>query len=317
MRLAHPLLGLLCFAGALAVVWLWVREQRLRHAAAIEFSDPELLDIVAPKRLGWRRHAGVAGAVLALFLLSIAAARPERVVGVTEETSRVVLVLDTSGSMTAQDIPPTRLEAAASAAREFVDAAPTGSEIAVVSFGSTAEPLIAPTSDKDRLNEVFDRLIAEGATATGEGIYAGLGLLETNGFTDEGPGIGVQRRQGALVLMSDGAANAGRDPVRAAETAERAGVPIYTVAFGTPAGTINGQPVGADEAALQSIAETTKGRFYTATSASELSEVFVSVAKTLRSVLRYDSIAHWFALAGALFLLAGLFISLPHAGRLP
>ena len=316
MRLAHPLLGLLCLCAPIAVLALWAREQRLRRAAAIEFSDPELLDVVAPRRLGWRRHAGVMGVVIALTLLSVAAARPERLTAVTEESSRVVLVLDTSGSMAADDIRPTRLDAAAEAAKDFAAAAPAATEIAVVAFASTAEPLIAPTTDVTRVNEVVDRLIAEGATATGEGIHAGLGLLETAGFT-KGPGIGVHRRRGALVVMSDGIANAGRDVTRAAETAKAAGVPVHTVAFGTTNASLNGQPIGVDTEALRSIAATTGGKYYSATSAAELSEVFVSVAASLRDARRYSSIAEWFALAAASILFVSVLISLTRVGRLP
>ena len=316
MRLAQPLVGLLFLLAPLAVILLWLREQRLRHAAAIEFSDPELLDIVAPKRLGFRRHVGVFSVVICLLLLSAAAARPELVRNVAEESSRVVLVLDTSGSMLAEDVEPNRLAAAEDAARAFVTAAPENTEIAVVSYASSAEPIIAPTTDRERLDEAIDRLVAEGGTATGEGIYAGLGLLETDGFT-EGPGIGIHKRKGALLVMSDGAANAGRDPERAAEIAKRAGVKVNTVAFGTPQGELNGEPLAVDEAALEQIAETTEGLFFSATSGDELTEVFSSLAASIRRVRRYDSIAEWFALAGGAVLFIGVAFSLRHLGRLP
>ena len=316
MRLAQPLIGALSLLAPLLVVLLWLREQRLRHAAAIEFSDPELLDIVAPKRLGFRRHVGVFAVVVCLLLLSAAAARPELVRNVAEESSRVVLVLDTSGSMLAEDVEPNRLAAAETAARAFVKSAPENTEIAVVSYASSAEPIIAPTTDRERLDEAIDRLVAEGGTATGEGIYAGLGLLETNGFTD-GPGIGIHKRKGALLVMSDGATNAGRDPERAAEIAKKAGVKVNTVAFGTPDGEIGGEPLAVDEEALKKIAETTGGRFFSATSGDELTEIFASLAASIRRVRRYDSIAEWFALAGGVVLFLGVAFSLRNLGRLP
>lgn len=317
VRIARPALLLALLLVPIAVAVFWSAAQQRRHKAAVEFSDPELLALIAPDTLQWRRHVAVWTTVVGLALMAVAGGRVEVVRGVAESSSRVVLVLDVSGSMAATDLAPDRLSALKVAAKRFVDKAPLGVEIAVVAFSSGAQPMVAPTTDKTKVKEGIDALTADGGTAIGDAIYAGMGLLETAGWA-EGPGLGTQKRKGALVLMSDGESNAGREPLRAAEAAHTAGVVISTVALGTGAGVQlgNGATVGVDTATLSAIAQSTGGTFRQAEGAGELTKVFEDLAEAVRAVRRWDPIGEWFAVAAMLVVAAGALFAISRTSRL-
>lgn len=309
-----PLLvaGVVVIIGFIA---LWVVFQRRRQRSAVLFCDAELLDTVAP-RLSWRRHIMAVTAVVTMLLLTLAAARPEVVAAVQNERTQVVLVVDVSGSMGADDVIPTRMVALQQAARDFVAAAPIGVEIGLVIFSDAAEPLVPPTSNKQVVNDAIDTLSPLGGTAVGEGLLVGMGLLETDGWTTVDD-VSIQRRSGTLVLMTDGETNSGRDPLRAAEQALVAGVRVDAIAFGTPNGQVDGQVVGVATEELQQVAEIAQGSFSQATTAAELSALFTNLAYGISTDLRYDSLSHWFALAGLLVLALGAALAWWTTGRLP
>ena len=217
--LALPALGVL-YAG----------EQRRRRSAAAAFATPALQPSVAPRRPRWRRHAPMAAIALALALLVVAAAKPQRTVAVPVERASVMLVTDVSGSMTATDIQPSRLVAAKRAARRFVDEVPDRLNVGLVAFNSTPRVLQSPTRDREVVKAAIDSMEPSGGTATGEAIATATSALRRTAAPGERP------PPAAILLLSDGKSTSGRDAAAAARAAARLDIPVYTVVLGTDAG---------------------------------------------------------------------------------
>src|SRR4051812_16822607 len=215
-----------------AAIVAYIRYQRHRRRAAAAFASPALLASVAPRRPGWRRHAPMAAFVLALAVLIVAAAKPQKTVAVPVERASIMLATDVSGSMEATDVKPSRLVAARRAARNFVNGVPRGVNIGVMAFNGRPRVLQSPTPQRDDIKTALNRLTPSGGTATGEAISAALRVLR------QPTGINKKPPPSAIVLLSDGASTKGKNPVAAAQEAKRAKIPVYTVALGTPAGTI-------------------------------------------------------------------------------
>jgi Ca-activated chloride channel family protein len=166
MSFAAPavLLGLL--ALPLAAAW-YAAEQRRRRTAATAFATPALQPSVAPRAPGWRRHAPALAFLLALAILVMAAARPQRTVAVPVERATIVLATDVSGSMTATDVQPSRLVAAQNAARRLVSEVPKRVNVGIVAFNSTPHVLQAPTQDRQAIEAAIKRMAPSGGTAAG------------------------------------------------------------------------------------------------------------------------------------------------------
>ena len=270
MFLAPERFALLAVPMLFAV--LYFLRQRRRRAYVLRFTDPELIDAVAPRRPGLRRHV-IAGVYLAASaILVIAAARPALAMEVPNEPT-VVLAFDTSLSMEATDVSPSRLVAAREAAHRFIEVVPAGVRVGLVAFDQTARVVIPPTTSKTVLDRAVDRLSLGEGTAIGEAIYASLDVLAsdaTPGHDDAG--------SGSIVLMSDGDTTMGRPDDEAAREAERRGVKVSTVAFGTDHGSVTVDfmpvPVPVDRDALRAIAETTGGKAFEADSAEKIVLVF-------------------------------------------
>ena len=270
MFLAPERFALLAVPMLFAV--LYFLRQRRRRAYVLRFTDPELIDAVAPRRPGLRRHV-IAGVYLAASaILVIAAARPALAMEVPNEPT-VVLAFDTSLSMEATDVSPSRLVAAREAAHRFIEVVPAGVRVGLVAFDQTARVVIPPTTSKTVLDRAVDRLSLGEGTAIGEAIYASLDVLAsdaTPGHDDAG--------LGSIVLMSDGDTTMGRPDGEAAREAERRGVKVSTVAFGTDHGSVTVDfmpvPVPVDRDALRAIAETTGGKAFEADSAEKIVSVF-------------------------------------------
>ena len=169
----------------------------------------------------------------------------------------VVLVLDRSGSMEYDDYQPTRIEAAKAAARTFLKQIQAGDSTALVSFNDRVALDVPLTEDRDLSLESLRRLQPADGTAIGEGLYRAIEVLEN----------GADESVKAIVLLSDGASNEGRDPRRAADAAREAGIPVFTVGIGTPGDEF-------DEPTLQHIAEVTGGEYLYAPDEEELSQVY-------------------------------------------
>ena len=318
MSFAEPavLIGLL----ALPVLALfYAAEQRNRRAAAAAFAAPPVQPSVAPDSPGWRRHAPMLAAALALAILILAAAKPQRTIAVPVERASIVLATDVSGSMLAKDVKPTRLVAAKQAASRFVDKVPSRVNVGVLAFNGTPTVLHSPTRDRDAVRAAINGMNSSGATATGEAIAAGVQMLRPSGSQ------GGHRPPAAMLLLSDGASTRGRDPVEQARAARKLGVRVYTVALGTSNGTITikrkdgtttSRPVPPDPGSLKEIARVSRGKAYTAGSTNRLEEIYEQLGSELGHRKEKRQITSVFAGGGLVLLLTGMAMSMRFFGRL-
>ena len=256
---------------------LYLVRQRRRRAYVVRYTDLDLIDAVAPRRPGLRRHLVAAIYLTATGLLVIAAARPALATEVANEPT-LVLAFDTSRSMEATDVAPSRIVAARDAAHRFIEVVPAGVRVGLVAFDQTARVIIPPTTSKVVLDRAIDRLSLGEGTAIGEAIYTSLDLLESDVPADAG-----EASSGSIVLMSDGETTMGRPEGQAAREAKRRGVKVSTVAFGTDNGSVVVDflpvPVPVDRQALRDIAETTDGKAFEADSAQEIVSVFEDIGE--------------------------------------
>ena len=315
MSFREPLLlaGLVLVPLALAA---YVMAQRRRRRYAVRYTNVDLLASVAGR--DWARHLPAALALLALAALLIAMARPERVVADERKQATVVMVTDTSGSMLATDVAPSRLRAAQAAARSLTDKLPGDFKLGLVTFGSTASQLVAPTDDKAAVRRAIDGLKVHGATAMGDGLSLALDAAQARIPR-------AIRPPAAVVLLSDGSNTRGQDPITVATAARKAGIRVYTVALGTPNGKItvtrkNGSKVTVavppDPAALQDIASAGGGQRFTAQTTDRLSSVYEKLGSQLGHKLTKREITSEFAGGGLALLLLGGVMSLAWFGRL-
>ena len=317
MSFQSPLLLLALLALPIAAL-LYRAHSRRGERAVAAFASPALLDSVAPNRPGWRRHLPYALYGLALAGLALALARPEITVAVPDERASIVLATDTSGSMQATDVPPSRLVAAREAGLDFIDGVPREVRVGGVIFNHTVQSIEPPATDRAAVRQALERLRPSGGTATGEALAGALGLVEQ-------PGTRGRPAPAAIVLLSDGASTHGRDPLPLAEQAARLRVPIYTVALGTDAGTIevetpNGvvqRGVPPDRDTLRRLAETSGGRYFEADDRPELNEVYERLGSQVAKRDEPREVTAAFAGAGALLLLGGGGLSLHWFRRLP
>lgn len=307
--LAPERILLLLVPIALGLGYLWLQRRRSRYA--LRFTDLDLLDTVAPDRPGWRRHAPATVFLASLLVLTFGLARPAFATEVPQ-SGVVVVALDVSYSMRAEDVSPNRLEAAQQAARRFIDIVPPDQRVGLVVFNENARAVVAPTKNHDRLMTAIDRLELGPGTAIGEGIYT---ALEQLGRADDGSAIG------SIVLLSDGSTTAGRPEREAAQDAADLGVPVSTIAFGTPDGTIEMMfqtvPVPVDNDALKGVAEATGGRFFEAASADELRVVFEELGGKVDVEVEQEEVTDRFVAVALALALAAAAGSLLWFSRLP
>lgn len=303
MTVQQPLflLALLAVPLIAAGVMWW---RRTHPPQGIPFPD---LDLIAaadrgPRR---RRHLPLALALLALALLTLGLARPEIYRDQARERATIVLAVDVSGSMSASDVDPYRLRAAQDAALTFADEVPRQYQVGLVSFSGQANLLLPPTTDRTALKRAIEGLRAEGATAVGEAIETSLSAIRaTQSVDDRDRGTLESAR---IVVLSDGATTVGIPPSLAAEDAKNAGVPVFTVALGTPDGTLSdGTPVPPDAAGLQQIASITGGDAYESTDATSVRAVYERLGTFIGTERVRSEVTAWAAGLGALLLaLAG------------
>jgi Ca-activated chloride channel family protein len=268
---------------------------------------------VAPKRPGLRRHVVAGVYVMAAALLVVAAARPALATEVPNEPT-VILAFDTSISMEATDVAPSRLVAAREAAHRFVEVVPAGVRVGLVAFDQAARVVIPPTISKEVLDRAIDRLSLGQGTAIGEAIYTSLDLLASDA-TDDAAGAG------SIVLMSDGDTTVGRSETDAAAEARRRGVKVSTVAFGTDHGTVTIDflqvPVPVNREALRDIAETTDGKVFEAETAQEIVSVFEDLGEGVGTRTEPREITDNLAIAALVAAVAAAAGSLAWFSRLP
>lgn len=267
------------------LVLLYVLLQLRRSHYAVRFTNLALIDTVAPRRVNWRQHVAVTLALVTLGLAVVLFAKPSKLVTFevpVQVRLPIVLTMDVSLSMGATDVQPTRLDSAKETAKQFIDELPPRFEAGLVTFAREADVVVPPTQDNERVKTAIDALSLDEYTATGEGIYAALDVIQQ--ATD-----GVQRRGaedaplGVIVLLGDGAQTVGRSDYEAARVANQMGIPIYTVSLGTEDATINSEgqeiPVPAAVDELRQIAELSGGEAYVAESPEELLDAYRSLTQ--------------------------------------
>jgi Ca-activated chloride channel homolog len=304
-------LVLLLLPVALVVLW-WALGRR-RSDYAVRFTNLELLDRVVPRRASWRRWVTVGALLAGVVAVVVAFARPVVAVPVLREQAAVVLAVDVSLSMAAEDVAPSRIEAARAAARRFVEEAPENLQIGLVAFAGTALPVVAPTADRTPTLSAIDRLGLGQGTAVGEAIYSSIDLVAS---LDEGEGP----PPAMVVVLTDGTSTVGRPDAEAAEAAAEARIPVSTVAYGTPLGSIEFQgqrvAVPVDEGSLRRVAEITGGRFFEADSAGELGAILEGIGSQIAFETEDREIGDWFALLGGVLVSVAALGSLVWFGRL-
>lgn len=304
---------LVAVAGLLTA---YVLLQRRRPTYAIRFSELDLLASLVPRSAAWRRHVPAGLLLLSLVALTTAFARPEADVEVPRERATIVVALDTSVSMEATDVAPDRIGAARESAAAFVAGLPESFNVGLVSFSGTASVVVPPTQDHDLVVSAVRGLELGPSTAIGEAVFASLDAIRTV------PGEpGQDAPPAAIVLLSDGTNTVGREVPLAVQAAAEAGVPVSTIAYGTPEGTVlvQGQriPVPVDRPALERLAEATGGTPFTAESGEELAAVYEDIGSQVGTTTeRREVTAAVTGLALALGVAAAV-ASLAWGARLP
>ncbi len=313
-------LWLLLVLAGLAAVYVGLQFRRRKYA--IRISSAAMLDKVAPNRAGWRRHVVAAVYLIGLAGLVVAYAQPIATEKVPRERSTIVVAIDTSLSMMATDVAPSRLEAAQEAATEFVTGLPDQLNVALIGFAGTAQLLVPPTQNRESVVQAIDNLELEEATAIGDAVKLAVEVIEDQAQrTDEG------LPDATVVLISDGETTVGMPSAEAIPLAQKAGVAINTIAYGTPDGVITvdedgdgvGQtaPVPVNTTELATIAEETGGVARTADSAGDLEQVYADFGSTIGYDEEPTDISYRFAGISLAVLAIGAGLSLWWLQRLP
>lgn len=313
----------------------YVRLQQRRRRLLAQYSNVGLVQARGQRPAGARRHLPPGFFLLALALLILAMARPQTEVSLPRLDGRVLLVFDVSGSMAADDIKPTRLEAAKAAAKAFVERQPESVQVGVVSFSDSGFATLPPTTDQAAVVAAINRLAPQKGTSLARGIEAGLNViqaalnpLKTLADPPSGPtptptpvpkGTYISS---VIVLLTDGENTQAPDPMAFAQQAADRGVRIYTIGVGTAEGStlhLDGFTVRSrlDEATLQQIADLTGGTYYNAQSADDLHSIYDNLNPQLHLEPQKIEVTALFAGAGILVLLVGSTLSLLWFGRIP
>ena len=307
MKFTEPAaLWLLAIVAVAIVVPVLAASRRARLER--QLATPALQSFVIAHRPGIRRVIVAVGVAVFLVLVVLASARPARSVEVEHGVSTVVVALDTSRSMGAEDVVPTRMEAARRAARRFVRAIPPKVQVAYVEFANSAVIQVPATDDRARVLDAIRAARRSPGTAIGEGIFKSLSAIARSAgvrVLDDQP-LGTLP-PAAIVLLSDGTRNSGRSELGAADVAGKAGIPVSTIAFGTPDGEYAGRLEPADERALTLVAERTGGRAFRAGTADQLDFVYRDLATGFTSFTEERDLTSWFVAAA---LVAGVVTAL-------
>jgi Ca-activated chloride channel family protein len=342
------LLGLLVLVAAVGS-WLLAERRRMRYA--VRYTNVEVLAAVVSGR-SWLRFVPAALVVLGLGCLLVGLARPQVNRQLLKEHATVILVVDTSRSMQAKDVDPTRLGAAQEALRTFLARAPKGLRVGLIVFAGEAQVATPPTQDHALVGtavDEIDQFLVFGGTAIGDALQAAVELgKQVTGDTGEGPvTLGTrssvrylaqastcssEKSPVSILFLSDGAQTRGAlQPLEGAALAKQACFPVYTIALGTPEGMIDRGPFGGfqgqdtgqlipvppDPETLQAIAQTTGGQFSEARTADALDRAYENLGSRLGREPGHSEITWLFiAVAAGLLLLAAAFSS-AIAPRLP
>ena len=312
--LAPARLWLLLAPVALLVVYVVL--QRRRPADAVRFSELELLASVLPRRAAWKRHVPPTLLLLSVAALTTAFARPEADVQVPREEAVVVLALDVSISMRATDVAPDRITSAQSSAARFVESLPEEFSVGLVAFSGAAAVVVPPTQDHAAVVNAVGALQLGPSTAIGEAVFASLEAVRS---VPREPGTDAAPAR--IVLLSDGTNTVGRSLPEAVDAALDAGVPVSTIAFGTPEGSvvIDGQTIAVpvDGPSLERLATATGGSAFTAQSGEELSAVYDDIGGQVGTTTERQEVTPAVAGLALALLVAAASASLLWSARLP
>jgi len=333
--------GLWMTALVPVMVAIYVLILRRRKQAALAYSNFALVKAALGKRAGLRRHIPPALLLAALTLMLLALARPAATVSLPTQHETVILALDVSGSMRADDVKPTRLAAAQAAARAFIKDTASSTRIGIVAFAGSAALVQPPTRNREEVLNAIEQLQLQNATAIGSGILVSLKAL----FPDQDFDTKAQQLRAALtsgsaaaggsarllgmpakpepkpvppgsyksaviILLTDGQTTTGPDPVDAARLAADRGVRVFTVGVGTPDGQIlTGEGwsirVRLDEDALKVIADLTRAEYFFAGNAPDLKRIYETLnSKIVMERKKTEVTALFTAVAASLTLLA-------------
>jgi Ca-activated chloride channel family protein len=333
------------------VVVLYLRLQRRQRVLATSFYRLGGDQTTKRPGPGFRHHFSPLLSLASLAVILVALARPQAEISLPRVEGTVILVFDVSASMGATDAEPTRLEAAKTAAREFVLSQPTTVQIGIVSFSGSGFTVQTPTNDTNTLLATINRLQPTSGTSLGEGILAALNTIAvdaglTTGESTTGKDSVAAQPDGqseqasgppqeetlaqlpegtypssVIVLLSDGENNQSIDPLEAAQAAAEHGVRIDALGFGTTAGTtleVDGFSVhtALDEGTLQQVTEAASGTYYAAQGEQDPKEVYAGLTPELVIKPETMEITSVFAGASILILLVGCLFSMLWFGRL-
>ena len=328
----------------MVMLYVWLLRRRVK--TVVVFSSLSLIKPALGNSKPWRRHVPPFLLWLALACALVGLARPKAQVTLPADFLTLVMAMDVSRSMLAQDVPPSRIEAAQTAAKAFLSDLPSNVRVGIVSFGSTQ--LVQDVTDqKDDLIAAIDRFQLQRGTATGSGLWLSLAtLLPEAGIALESVVYGqefvlsnggggarpldskskTEKKEpkpmpvgsytaGAIVLLSDGRRTTGPDPMEAAQYAANRGVRVYTVAFGTPNGFIPGMEgytfyTKVDEESLQAIAKVTGGEFFKASNADDLKMIYQKLSSRFSMEKRETEITALFVLGSVVLVAMAVLLSL-------
>jgi Ca-activated chloride channel family protein len=300
------MLWLLLAVPLCVAAYLWLLRRR---KAALRFASVALVREALGTGPSLRRHIPPLLFLLSMVAALVAVARPTAVVTLPSQFQTIVLAIDVSLSMRANDVLPDRITAAQAAARAFVEDHPPRARIGIVSFGGSAQLVQKPTDRSDDLIAAIDRFQLQRGTATGSALVVALATLfpddgidvesvvfGRSGSRDAGRGVPIDRApraekpapppvqpgsytSGVIVLLSDGRRTTGPDPLEVAKMVADRGVRVFTVGFGTVEGATIGFEgwsayVRLDEETLKAVAGITRGEYYHAGTAADLKKVY-------------------------------------------
>lgn len=344
------MLLLLLVVPALVAAYFSLLRRRAKHA--LRYASLTTVKEAIGTSLRMRRHVPPLLFLLALTLMIVAIARPTAMLTLPSHRATVILAVDVSASMRARDVAPSRLAAAKAAVRSFIAEQPLTTRVGIVSFAGTASPVQAPTRNHEEILSALDALELQGGTAVGSGILVSLKMIfpdirlnlrSSNPRPGRDPydashGASLDSDQNAptpepkpvppgsygsavIILLTDGQSTRGPDPIESARMAAERGVRIYTVGIGTPSGEIivgEGwtMRVRLDEESLKQIANETKGEYFYANNATDLTKVYNTLNSKLILEKKATEVSALFTAAAALFALVSATLSICWYSRL-
>jgi Ca-activated chloride channel homolog len=303
------------------LVGLYVLRERRRLSYATRFTASALLPNLVDAAPGWRRHLPIALFLVALAAMIVGVARPHASVSVQREEATVLIAIDSSLSMSSQDVRPSRLAAAQQAAEGFVNGMPKKFRVGVIGFAGRAYVAVPPTEDRELVRSALKSLKSGQGTALGDAVALGTRLARAERTSDG------QIPPTAMLVISDGAQMSGRTtPDAAAAQAKALHIPVYTVVVGTPDGVVNVPVAGGYQAqlrvppspeTLQTVARVTAGQFFTAPDAARLRQIYEKLGSRLGHRREKREITDLFAGGSAAFLVFGGALSALWFRRVP